>query len=110
MSVIVGAPLNAGFLADKGRFNYGGSAPSTMADRKTRIAQIASAYGTDLRTAALQFAAAPASVSAVLPGASNPEQVKSNAASMRATIPPAFWEELRAEGLIAPTAAVPALL
>ena len=62
---------------------------------------------TDLRTAALQFADAPAVVSAVIPGARTPEQVLANVASMSVAVPTAFWAELKQQQLIAADAPVP---
>jgi hypothetical protein len=67
--------------------------------RRERISALA--YGTDLRTAALQFAAAPWVVSAVIPGARSARQVTENIAPMKARIPAEFWAELKSEKLIA---------
>ena len=106
-SVVIGAPLGAGFLAGKDRWLYGDGIPDGYREKRARIESIAKAHGTDLRTAALQFTAAPAIVSATIPGARNAQQARENAASMRATIDPAFWQALKHEGLIseaAPTA------
>jgi aryl-alcohol dehydrogenase-like predicted oxidoreductase len=64
-------------------------------------------YGTDLRTAALQFCNAPPTVSVVTPGARDAQQARENAASMQTQIPPEFWTTLKREGLIAENAPVP---
>jgi D-threo-aldose 1-dehydrogenase len=107
-SVVIGAPLGAGFLAGKDRWLYSGdSIPDGYREKRARISEIAKAHGTDLRTAALQFTAAPSIVSATIPGARNAQQARENAASMRASIDPDFWQALKREGLIseaAPTA------
>lgn len=107
VSMIAGAPLGAGFLGGRDRYDYGGTVPDKMAARRARIEALATEHGTDLRTAALQFANAPAEVSAVIPGARTPEQVTSNVESMKVAIPPAFWQALRREHLIADGAATP---
>lgn len=70
--------------------------------------RLAAEHGTDRRTAALQFAAAPSVVAAVIPGARTAEQTRQNAASMRSHVPAAFWEALKREGLIAEHAPTPA--
>jgi D-threo-aldose 1-dehydrogenase len=47
-------------------------------------------------------------VSAVIPGASTPEQARQNAASLGAEIAAEFWAALKREGLIAENAPTPA--
>jgi D-threo-aldose 1-dehydrogenase len=64
----VGAPLNAGFLAGIDRYDYWGKIPEGFMEKREQMSKIAEKHGTDLRTAALQFSAAPATVSAVIPG------------------------------------------
>lgn len=108
VSIVVGAPLNAGFLAGKDRFNYGSKIPSGMEEKRQKISDLAKRHNTNVRTAALQFCAAHPAVSSVIPGARSPLQVQENAASMKIEIPDAFWEELKQEKLIAATAPIPA--
>lgn len=103
ISFVVGSSLNAGFLAGHARYNYGkGSHDIAVARvaRRRALQRVADAQGVDLRTAALQFSAAPDVVAALIVGASSPEQILANAAAMKTPIPFAFWDELRAEGLI----------
>lgn len=107
ISIVSGAPLNAGFLAGVDRYDYDGAFPAGVKEKRDRILAVARRHGVALRTAALQFAAAPAVVSAVIPGIRNAAQAVQNAESFRASIPAAFWEELKAERLIAPGAPVP---
>jgi len=107
VSMIVGAPLEAGFLGGRDRYDYGGTVPPGMPERRARIEALAKEHGIDLRTAALQFANAPAEVAAVIPGARTPEQARSNAASLTVEIPAAFWQALRSEKLIDAAAPVP---
>ena len=107
MSIVVGAPFNSGLLAGKERFNYGKKIPPEMQAKSDRIAALAKEHGTDLRTASLQFCAAPKTVSSVIPGASSAKQVQENVASMSAKIPGEFWAALKKEKLIAESAATP---
>lgn len=106
-SIVVGAPLNAGFLAGLDRYDYGGNIPEGFKEKRVKMNRIAKAHGTDLRTAALQFTAAPSVVAATIPGARTALQAKENAASMKATIPADFWAEMKKEKLIAENAPVP---
>lgn len=107
VSLVMGAPLNSGFLAGVDRYNYRGEIPKEHLEKREKLAKIAKAHGTDLRTAAIQFTAAPSVVAATIPGARNAKQAEENAASMKAAIPADFWEELKAEKLIAEHAPVP---
>jgi D-threo-aldose 1-dehydrogenase len=107
ISVVVGAPLNAGYLAGRDRYDYRGQVPADAPAKRARMNALANEYGIDLRTAALQFSAAPPTVAAVIPGARTPEQVKANVMSMQVAIPDEFWAALKREGLIAKNAPVP---
>jgi D-threo-aldose 1-dehydrogenase len=108
VSIVVGAPFEAGFLSGKDRYDYGTSIPDDKAKHRDRMAAIATQHGVDLRSAALQFAAAPKVVAAVIPGGRSPAQIRANVASMHETIPAAFWDALKRESLIAADAPVPA--
>ena len=107
VSLVTGAPLNAGFLAGLDRYNYGGTIPEGFKEKRERMNKVAREHGTDLRTAALQFTTAPKVVAATIPGARSAKQVEENAASMKAKIPAEFWEALKKEKLIAAGAPVP---
>ncbi|MGE9271336.1 MAG: aldo/keto reductase, partial [Verrucomicrobiales bacterium] len=61
----------------------------------------------DIKTAALQFAEAPSTVSAIIPGARTADQVEQNIASMKVKIPGDFWADLKSQGLIAQNAPIP---
>jgi D-threo-aldose 1-dehydrogenase len=107
ISLVIGAPLNAGFLAGMNRYNYGSTIPSGFLEKRAKMEAIAAKHRVDLRTAALQFSAAPKVVSSVIPGASTAEQAIQNAASMHVVVPAGFWEDLKREKLIAANAPVP---
>lgn len=105
--VVLGGPYNSGFLAGGPNYDYAPAGEDKIAQRE-RLRQVAARHGVDLAAAALQFGAAHPVVAATIPGASSPEHLKRNAALMEVKIPVAFWEELKAEGLLAQEAPVPA--
>jgi D-threo-aldose 1-dehydrogenase len=107
ISIVVGAPLCAGFLSGKNRYLYSGKFPAGVKEKLAALQNVASNHQVDLRTAALQFSAAPDVVSAVIPGAHTVRQAQENAASLKAEIPAEFWVELKKEKLIAENAPVP---
>lgn len=109
ISVVVGAPLNAGYLAGRDRYHYDGKIPDWAPQKRSRIQKIADEHGVDLRTAALQFCLGPNVVSAVIPGARNAAQIKADVQSMKVNIPEEFWSKLKREGLIAKDAPAPKL-
>lgn len=107
LSIVVGAPLCAGFLAGKDRYLYDGKFPDGVKEKLASLQKVADHHKVDLRTAALQFAAAPDEVSAVIPGAHTVKQAQENAASFAAKIPQDFWKELKQQKLILENAPVP---
>jgi D-threo-aldose 1-dehydrogenase len=107
VKAVIGGPLNAGFLANRDRWNYGETIPKEMLDKRDKVNAIISKYKIDLRTAALQFSAAHPVVSAVIPGASTAEQSRANALAMAAKIPADLWKELKDAKLIEANAPVP---
>lgn len=108
IAVVVGTPLNAGFLGGRDRFNFEKAIPPAMLEKRARLAAACGRHGVDLRTAALQFAASPSIVAAIIPGSRSAAQAEANVASMKIAIPPALWDELRRDGLIARDAPIPA--
>lgn len=107
VSVVVGAPLNAGWLAGRDRYNYDGKIPEGAKKKRDRMSALAQEHGIDLRTAALQFCNAHPAVSAVIPGARTADQADANAKSFSVNVPEAFWAALKNEGLIAKDAPTP---
>lgn len=107
VNIVVGAPLAAGLLAGQDRYLYDGKKPKEIMEKYEKMKKVAAAHKVDLRTAALQFTAAPAVVSSTIPGARTAKQVTENAASMNTKIPADFWAELKKEKLIEEKAAVP---
>lgn len=110
VSFVIGSSLNAGFLAGKPRFNYGKNNFAIAADKLAKrraLLEVADKNGVDLRTAALQFSAAPDLAAALIVGASSAEHILADMTSMKTRIPSAFWDELKAEELIEQSAPVP---
>ncbi len=107
MSIVSVAPLNSGFLAGNDRYNYSEDIPQEFMEKREKLNRIAQNHGMDLLTAVLQICAAPAEVSAVIPGTRYGSQAKENVESMKVNIPVAFWEELKHEQQIAENAPVP---
>lgn len=107
VSLVSGAPLNAGFLAGVERYHYDGKLPPEHLAKRERLRNIAADHKVDLRTAALQFSVAPKVMASTIPGARSPKQVQENFASMNVKIPADFWKELKHEKLIEENAPVP---
>ena len=110
ISFVIGSSLNAGFLAGKPRYDYGPQSydiPGDKLEKRRALEEVAARHGVDLRSAAMQFSAAPDVAAALVVGAASPGQVLANVTSMNTRISSEFWDELRAKGLIEPTAPVP---
>ncbi|UAW99656.1 aldo/keto reductase [Halopseudomonas nanhaiensis] len=107
VTFVLGAPLNSGYLAGSDYYNYSRDVPDEMRQKRDRYRQLARDHEVDLRTAALQFCNAPSVVSSVLHGASTPEQVRENVASMSASVPADFWKSAKEKGLMEENAPVP---
>ena len=110
VSFVVGSALNAGFLGGEPRFNYGPEnmlIPQDKRERLHTLRAVAARHGVDLVAAALQFSMAPDVASALIVGTASPDHILADHAALRAKIPPAFWEELRAQGILHPDASLP---
>jgi len=62
VSFVIGSSLNAGFLAGRPRYNYGPDSfriPEDKLEKRSALQRVAERHGVDLRTAAMQFSAAP---------------------------------------------------
>src|SRR3984893_6613752 len=110
VSFVVGSSLNAGFISGSSRYNYGKNNWNISQERlakRDQLRAVANQFGVDIRTAALQFSAAPDVAVSLIVGAHTEAQALANASSMKATIPQAFWAELKRQNLIEQNAAVP---
>ncbi|MET9452994.1 aldo/keto reductase [Streptomyces cinerochromogenes] len=104
VSVVIGGPFNSGLLADptpRATYDYT-RAPRELLDRALRIKEAAERHGTTLRAAALAFCSAHPAVASVLAGARSAAEVHDCADQFEATVPDAFWRELREAGLLPP--------
>ena len=110
-SILLGGPYNSGILATGARpgakYNYK-PAPEPILERVARIEAVCARDGVPIATAAIQFPLGHPSVASVVPGAVHPSEVEQNLAMMRVPVPTALWGELKAEGLLAAEAPVPA--
>jgi D-threo-aldose 1-dehydrogenase len=109
VSVVIGAPFNSGILV-RGPVNgatYGyEAAPKDVMDRVRAIDELCRSHRVALASAALQFPLTHPAVVSVIPGMSSPEQVTWNAERMRDVIPGSLWSDLKAAGLLHPSAPV----
>jgi len=111
VSFVIGSSLNAGFISGSPRYNYGKESykiPPAFLEKRKRLREVASNHGVDLRTAALQFSAAPDVAAALVVGASSEQQILADYTSMQTKIPAEFWAELKTRNLIEQNAPVPA--
>jgi D-threo-aldose 1-dehydrogenase len=108
--VVIGGPFNSGILATGAvagaTYNYRPAPPEILA-RVARIEAICRRHAVPLAAAALQFPLAHPAVRSVIPGARSVEEVRTNLALLRVSIPSALWADLRAAGLLRPDAPTP---
>lgn len=110
ISLVIGSSLNAGFISGSPRYNYGKEnfrIPSAAIEKRDKLRAVADRFGVDLRTAALQFSAAPDVAVALVVGARSDRQIMEDWNSLRTKIPPQFWAELKQRGLIEADATLP---
>jgi D-threo-aldose 1-dehydrogenase len=103
--------LNAGFISGSPRYNYGKDSYKITAayiEKRKRLRDIAANHGVDLRTAALQFSAAPDVAAALVAGISREHQILEDYTSMQTKIPAEFWGDLKSQNLIEQNAPTPA--
>ncbi|MEH0573529.1 MULTISPECIES: aldo/keto reductase [Streptomyces] len=109
-SVVIGGVFNSGLLTAPrpgATYDYA-PAPRPVLDRALRLLEVTERHGVPLRAAALRFPFGHPAVASVLTGARSPEEVRDTVEQLHRPIPDALWDELRAEGLLAPGAPVPA--
>jgi len=109
VSVVIGGPFNSGVLAGdrQGAYDYA-PAPGAVQERVARLRAACEHHGVALAAAALQFPFGQPSVVSVIPGIRSAAEVRDDVRLFNAEIPPALWEELRAEGLLPAELPVPA--
>ncbi|SEH32972.1 aldo/keto reductase [Chryseobacterium culicis] len=107
VKLVSGAGYNSGYIAGRERYNYKDVIPKGMYEKREKISSIAEKYNISLIDAALHFVLASDEFASIIPGASQPEQVKDNMKALNTNIPSDFWKELKNEGLIYEKAQVP---
>ncbi len=106
LGVVVGGPYSSGALVGGPNFEYAPATPAIL-DKVAQIKAIADRHGVSMKAAGLQFALANPAVAAVIPGASHPSRIAEDRAALDEAVPADFWRELRAAGLVNPTAPLP---
>jgi D-threo-aldose 1-dehydrogenase len=107
VKLVSGAGYNSGYIAGRERYNYKDVIPKGMHEKREKISSIAEKYNISLIDAALHFVLASDEFASIIPGASQPEQVKDNMKALNTNIPSDFWKELKNEGLIYEKAQIP---
>jgi D-threo-aldose 1-dehydrogenase len=107
IAVLAAAPYNSGILATGARpgatFFYTEASEEIM-ERTRRIEAVCARHGVPLPAAALQFAAFHVAVASVVVGMRNATDIVENVEYFQHPIPAQFWQELKAESLIADAA------
>ena len=112
ISVLMAAPFNSGILATgatTGATYFYTEADAEVLSRTKRIEAVCARHGVAIAAAALQFPLAHPAVASVVTGMRSRREVDANVAHCQADIPGDFWAELKAEGLVAAGAPVPAV-
>ncbi len=111
VAVLVGGGFNSGILATGARpgakYNYA-PAPAAVMEKVARIEAVCAAHNVPLAAAALQFVVAHPAIPSFIAGTRTVEQLQQNLAWFSHPIPPGFWADLKARGLLREDAPVPA--
>ncbi len=111
VAVLVGGGFNSGILATGARpgakYNYA-PAPAAVMEKVVRIEAVCAAHNVPLAAAALQFVVAHPAIPSFIAGTRTVEQLQQNLAWFSHPIPPDFWADLKAKGLLREDAPVPA--
>lgn len=107
VQLVSGAGFNSGFIAGRERFNYKDVIPKGMHEKRKTLEEVAKKYEITSLDAAIHFVLVADEFSAIIPGASKPEQVELNVQSLTKKIPTDFWKELKEKGIIYEKAQTP---
>jgi D-threo-aldose 1-dehydrogenase len=103
VGIVVGGPYNSGILAVGPKpgvhYNYA-PAPDWVLTKAARLQKVCSAHGVRLVDTAFQFPLRHPAVVSVIPGGQGVAEMAANLKAATAVIPPALWQELKAEGLL----------
>jgi len=109
IGIIAGGVFNSGILADPKpgtHYNYQ-TAPDELVQRAAQIKKVCERHGISQKAVAIQFPLGHPAVQTVLTGCRSVDEVNKNVEAFKAPIPPAVWEDLKAEGLLAAVTPVP---
>jgi D-threo-aldose 1-dehydrogenase len=110
-AIVIGGGFNGGILATGAvpgaKWNYA-PAPAPIMEKVKKIEAVCARHKVPLAAAALQFLLAHPAVASHVPGTRNVQQMNQNLELVAHPIPAAFWQELKAEGLLRQDAPVPA--
>src|SRR5439155_1540507 len=112
IALIAGGVFNSGILADPTpgtHYNYK-AAPDELVQRAGRIKAVCERHGVSQKAAAIQFPLGHPVVQTVLTGCRSVDELNENVEAFQAPIPPAAWDELKADGLLVADAPVPTWL
>jgi D-threo-aldose 1-dehydrogenase len=103
ISVVIGAVFASGILAtgvvEQASYGYA-PAPEAVRKKVQSIQRVCEAHDVPLQAAALQLPIYHPIVSAIIPGAYQITNIRDNLSNFQFDIPPAFWSDLKAEGLL----------
>ncbi|MEU8931603.1 aldo/keto reductase [Streptomyces sp. NPDC048409] len=106
LGMVVGGPYSSGILAGGTHFEYVDAPPEIVA-KVDRLKELAARHGVSIKAAALQFSLAHPVAKAVIPGATRPAHTVEDHAALNEKVPPEFWADLRASGLVSELAPLP---
>ena len=104
VAVLAAGVYESGVLANPrpgAKFRYA-DAPAELVARVARIAEVCAGHGVALAAAALHYVLAHPDVTAVVIGARSAENVQQNLDYLNQAVPQQLFDELAAEGLVAP--------
>lgn len=111
VQVVAVGIFNSGLLsqprpAPGATFNYEPAA-GALVDKANQLADLCESHGTTLPAAALAFPLAHPAVAGIAVGCRTPDEVHTNAALARTTVPTALWSDLKSAGLLREDAPTP---
>ena len=109
IAIIAAGVYNSGILGDPkpgAHYNYT-DAPASLIQRAQQIRAVCERHHVPLRAAAVQFPLGHPAVQTVVVGCRSVEQIEDSVRMFETEIPPALWEELKAESLLPAEAPTP---
>ena len=109
VAIIAGGVYNSGILADPkpgAHYDYA-AAPAELIERAQRIDAVCARHSVPIKAAAIQFPLGHPAVTCVVVGCRSAAQFDESLAMFELEIPPAMWQELKHEGLLAEEAPTP---